>query len=210
MDFTQLPEGREAPGPTQRKILAAALELFAEHGYEGARTRAIARRAGVTEKTLFSHFPSKRDLFVRTVYPAFLNLVQPLAFATLEDAIGRGGGDFRERLAAIVRDRLAFMRDYPDQFKLIAQQLLLDPEFRKAFIAFWRSRILPGMQPVLEGARSAGEVRNLSDETLLRAVISTVIGYAFQRTILDPEAERSDDEDIDTLIDVLMNGLGPA
>ncbi|HEY9723247.1 MAG TPA: helix-turn-helix domain-containing protein, partial [Oscillatoriaceae cyanobacterium] len=41
---------------TQARIVQAALELFAEHSYEAATTQAIARRAGVTERTLFRHF----------------------------------------------------------------------------------------------------------------------------------------------------------
>jgi AcrR family transcriptional regulator len=44
-------------------LLKAALELFASEGYEGATTKAIAERTGVTEAILFRHFATKRDLF---------------------------------------------------------------------------------------------------------------------------------------------------
>jgi AcrR family transcriptional regulator len=52
---------------TQNRILKAALETFSKHGYTGATTREIAKRAGVTEVTLFRHFPSKERLLGEVV-----------------------------------------------------------------------------------------------------------------------------------------------
>jgi AcrR family transcriptional regulator len=40
-------------------ILAAALDLAAEGGYDAVQVRDIARRAGVTVRTIYQHFPSK-------------------------------------------------------------------------------------------------------------------------------------------------------
>jgi AcrR family transcriptional regulator len=47
----------------RERIRAAALEVFAEHGYDGAPTRELAARAGVTTPILYDHFGSKRDLY---------------------------------------------------------------------------------------------------------------------------------------------------
>lgn len=48
---------------TEQKILDAALEVFSENGYAGARTRIIAKRSGFTEMTLFRKFETKENLF---------------------------------------------------------------------------------------------------------------------------------------------------
>ena len=48
---------------TKSKILAAALSEFVARGFDGARTRAIARRAGVHEWMVFYCFKSKRNLY---------------------------------------------------------------------------------------------------------------------------------------------------
>jgi AcrR family transcriptional regulator len=48
---------------TKSKILAAALTEFVAHGFHGARTKAIARRAGVHEWMVFYCFESKRNLY---------------------------------------------------------------------------------------------------------------------------------------------------
>src|SRR5215475_11826400 len=56
----------------ERSIIEAAVALIGERGIDGATTAGIAKRAGVTEKTLFRYFPSKRDLVRRVLFPLIL------------------------------------------------------------------------------------------------------------------------------------------
>jgi AcrR family transcriptional regulator len=48
---------------TRWRILEAALDAFAERGYDGVSTREIARQAEVTSATVYHHFPSKFSLY---------------------------------------------------------------------------------------------------------------------------------------------------
>jgi AcrR family transcriptional regulator len=45
-------------------IVAAAVELLAEHGYAGCSMAAVAARAGIATGTVYKHFPGKADLAV--------------------------------------------------------------------------------------------------------------------------------------------------
>ena len=47
---------------TRERILAAAREVFAERGYDGASVRQIAARAGLTDPALYYYFDSKEAL----------------------------------------------------------------------------------------------------------------------------------------------------
>jgi AcrR family transcriptional regulator len=47
---------------TRARISAAAMRLFAARGFDEVRTAEVAEAAGVTEKTVFNHFPTKEDL----------------------------------------------------------------------------------------------------------------------------------------------------
>lgn len=53
--------GRWEPDARGRMV-AAAMELFAERGYDRTTAGEIAERAGVTERTFFRHFPDKREV----------------------------------------------------------------------------------------------------------------------------------------------------
>lgn len=56
---------KPAPVGADRRqlILEAALDVFAEQGFEGATTKAIAARADVTHGLIYFYFASKEDLF---------------------------------------------------------------------------------------------------------------------------------------------------
>jgi AcrR family transcriptional regulator len=54
---------RWQPGATQR-LVAAAVDLFTEQGYDATTVAQIAERAGVTKSTFFRHFSDKRELLV--------------------------------------------------------------------------------------------------------------------------------------------------
>jgi AcrR family transcriptional regulator len=52
---------RWQPNASERLVLAA-LQLFAEHGYEKTTVIEIAERAGLTKSTFFRHFSDKREV----------------------------------------------------------------------------------------------------------------------------------------------------
>lgn len=50
-----------------RRLLLAALDAFADHGFEVATTRDIARRAGMSPAAVYVHFSSKLDLLEEVI-----------------------------------------------------------------------------------------------------------------------------------------------
>lgn len=46
----------------RERLVGAALELFAEQGYEQTTVVQIAERAGLTKSTFFRHYPDKREV----------------------------------------------------------------------------------------------------------------------------------------------------
>src|SRR2546423_13171169 len=66
--MTQATVGEEqAPATTRDRILAAAAEVFAERGYEGAAVSDIARRAGFTTGAIYGRFRDKAELLLEAV-----------------------------------------------------------------------------------------------------------------------------------------------
>ncbi len=64
----------------ERALLEAAEQIFAEQGYSGATTAAIARRAGVPKANLHYYFATKEGLYravVERVLTAWLAAAAP-------------------------------------------------------------------------------------------------------------------------------------
>jgi AcrR family transcriptional regulator len=55
----EMPRNSEA---ARKRLQLAAVELFAENGFDQTTAAQIAVRAGVTERTFFRHFPDKREV----------------------------------------------------------------------------------------------------------------------------------------------------
>jgi TetR/AcrR family transcriptional regulator len=100
---------------TQERILGAALEAFSENGFDGARTREIAARAGVPLGLLQYHFGSKRKLWQAAVDRAFGELRSGLE-AILRDP---RPADERERMRLLIRGHVDFVARNPAFVRLM-------------------------------------------------------------------------------------------
>ena len=66
---------------TREAIAAAAFDLFTERGFDGVTVAEVARRADVSEATVFNHFPTKEDLIyarLEAFETALLEAIRPL------------------------------------------------------------------------------------------------------------------------------------
>jgi AcrR family transcriptional regulator len=95
-------------------ILAAALDVFAEQGYDGAGVRDIIRRTDLASGTFYNYFPDKEAIFRALVEDTGLEARRRVRAArrraTTAEAFVEGG--FRAFFEYIVEDpeRYAFMR----------------------------------------------------------------------------------------------------
>jgi TetR/AcrR family transcriptional regulator, regulator of autoinduction and epiphytic fitness len=70
------PNPANRSGAKHAAVIAAATDAFLAQGYEAASMDAIAACAGVSKRTVYNHFPSKRDLFgavTRRLYAGLLD-----------------------------------------------------------------------------------------------------------------------------------------
>src|SRR5262245_5970276 len=80
----------------ERSIIDAAVALIGERGVDGATTAAIAKRAEVTEKTLFRYFPSKSDLVRRVLFPMILQSGLTRQWEQVEMLLKSGEGSLKD------------------------------------------------------------------------------------------------------------------
>ncbi len=119
--------GRPSADPTRDRILAAAVDLFSERSFEGATTRDIAARAGVTQPLLNYHYRSKDELW-RAAVDSLFELLGRSTAATIQEveAEGDGDGDGLEAAEALVRDFVTFSARHPQLHRLITQECKAD------------------------------------------------------------------------------------
>lgn len=128
------------PEDARRRILAAAAQIFAEKGFEGARVDAIARRARVNKAMLYYHVGDKEALYEAVLLRNFkaLGAAMDAAASQASDATGR----FRKVLEALVSTLTAI----PEHPRLMLGEIasgaahLPGPVFREMAGIFGRIR----------------------------------------------------------------------
>jgi len=113
---------RPSADQTRARILASALDVFSELGFDGASTRQIARRAGVTQPLLNYHFSSKEELWRAAVDEVFGALNAALT-ARIE---GLRGVDDLTTARLMVREFIAFSARTPQLHRIITQECKVD------------------------------------------------------------------------------------
>ncbi len=154
----------------KKQILRIAQHVFAEHNYYGATMAMIAKAAGVTEPTIYLHFPSKKDLFI-----AVTEDCSRLEVESVQRAVESTG----DVLAAY---RLIFEQLYryttqvnPDPAKiLIINKVVNDPEI-KVVVRRCNDQLYRLVTDHLRGAMQQGRIRaDVEPEVMARIMVSTI------------------------------------
>ena len=95
---------------TRERILAAAEQLFARHGFDGASLRQLTANAGVNLAAVSYHFGSK-DKLVEEVFRRRLDALNAQRLAALDDIAGRAETRLEDVLDAFIRPALELSCD---------------------------------------------------------------------------------------------------
>ncbi len=109
---------------TRARILQAALDLFAERGYEGASVRDIAKRAGVTHGMIKYHFEDKDRLWRAAVSFLFSRMAEEIEVTPPADS---PDADFRA-LKGFIRQYVRYCARHPEHARIMVQASMRNDE----------------------------------------------------------------------------------
>jgi AcrR family transcriptional regulator len=191
----------------ERAIVTAAMDLIAKKGVDGATTAEIARRAGVTEKTLFRYFPSKKDLVRRVLLPPVLSGGLMRHWDELNELMRTPSADFKAWYTLFTTRRLTAAARNPQVGVTIMLELANNMELRDGVETVWRERIWGPMRDSLRTMQRKGRVRaDIDIDSLARVIHCINLGYFLIRHALKPDAAWNEQHEIGQMADLLMHG----
>jgi TetR/AcrR family transcriptional regulator len=177
-----LPPTTDARGATTRReikrdkveaaILAEAVRLFAEHGYEGTAIADVAVAAGLSKQNLMYYFPTKQALYTRVLDDVLDDWLARMA--SLADADGAPGDVLRAYVAA----KLKFSREQPLASRVYAIEVIGGAKIYGEQI---RRRVVPLLRAdiaVFERWIADGRIAPVNATHLLFAVWAMTQSYA--------------------------------
>jgi AcrR family transcriptional regulator len=190
------------------EILDAALIVFAEKGFAGARVEDIAVQAGVTKGTIYLYFQNKEAVFK--------SLVRDSIGTTIEGVL-----DASKNFEGPARDLLRFVLTTMGRFLATSDRVVL-PKIILAesgnfpeLLRFYREEIIAKGLGVLTSVMTRGiergEFRRMDPDFAARLAIAPMLLSALWRTTFAQfDAEPFDYEGfIAAHIETLLKGLAP-
>jgi AcrR family transcriptional regulator len=195
--------GQQFPPPPQQDrsrrkreaLLQAALELFAEHGYERASIEAIAHRAGVAVGAFYQHFTSKRQILLVLMDRLLEEVEGVMAPTPGEDPM-----NMRALIRSTVRQGLTVDWASIGAYRAWREAALVDDELRALQLAVeqWAANRLIMMLQALQLAPHARPVAHVEE---LGLALSLLFWRLAEEALPEPDAL------IETLSDMIYRTL---
>ena len=165
-----VPNSTAVQPSTRERILAAAAEVFAERGYEGAAVSDIARRAGFTTGAIYGRFRDKAELLLEVVR-GVLESQQEAAVMAAASATGDGvPARFGELVAEFVDPGRASSRALVLEAHVAARRDQAVGELLRTF----QSERLEALRSLVADAQKAGEVAAGLDPTTVATLFLAI------------------------------------
>jgi len=153
----------------RRRILEAAVRVFAKKGYFAARVADVARRAGIADGTIYLYFRNKEDILVS------------LFDEVMKEHIARGREELRRvpgasaKLHAIAARHLRLLGENPDLAVVFQVELRQSTRFMERFTASWFKDYLELLTAAIDEGQKDGSLRpELPKKVLAKALFGAL------------------------------------
>lgn len=185
-------------------ILEAACRAFARCGYEGTTVDTIAAEAQIAKGTVYLYYKSKADIYHAAVKHGLEGL-----YADTERVLSLDLS-CREKLRQFVALRFEYLDRNRDFYRIYMSEfgdVLSRPTLVQEQKREMSRRQMELLESVIAEAVAKGEIRAIPVAATARAIYDVIRGLIHSR--LQGWVESDQVADVDTVLDLLWNGLRP-
>jgi AcrR family transcriptional regulator len=190
------------------QVLAAAIEAFSVHGYNGVSLRTVNDELGVSRNLLYQRFGSKADLWRAAVDWAFRPLVEHLEATDDESA------DPMVRLRVLIRGFIEYSATRPYLARLVIVEGSAASDRLEYLYRTYIEPIQSRFVPVFATLRDQGRIKNISPQVfyfLLTSGGTAPYGQIGLVSLMSPDLAAPDGTAAqiyaENVAEVLLNGL---
>ena len=192
-----------------QELLAAAIDLFVEHGFAATRLEDVARRAGVSKGTLYLYFTNKEELFKAVVRESILPFL-----GKAELSVAEFEGHSAELLRSVVMNwsRQIGQSKASGLGKLMLAEAVNFPELARFYREEVMSRTVRMISSILERGVKRGEFRSFDITQMTQVLIAPMMMLNVWKHSAVAPCDCSDlnpQAFLDNLLDLTLSGLLP-
>lgn len=198
---------------TKEKILSSAIELFHKKGYSGVATNEIAKKAGVSEGTVFKYYPTKKDLLHKTVMKATALFTDVSAIKSLKVVIEKNRDkSYDVFLKEIIIDRIKLIDDHYELMKTIFMEIQYHEDVGELLKQKFLHNISNVGSRIVDTGRKKGVIpESVTDHEVLLFLGGMILPLLIKYKFISKDKEREDekfDKEIDRAIKFFICGIG--
>ena len=197
--------GAETPGKHDL-IVAAARKLFLGSGYGAVSMDAIALEAGVSKRTVYSHFQNKESLFAAVIGAMCHEFGGP----SPDDLVAEGSPEVVLRAVARRILGVVLRPEALSVFRVVLSESPQFPELSRLFCATGPGPMENALTEFFAGLDREGTLRVADPEVAGRQFIGMIKGPYLLPLLFGVGERPSNDEierTIDQAVDTFLNGL---
>jgi TetR/AcrR family transcriptional regulator len=190
------------------KVMAAAIEAFSVHGYNGVSLRTVNDELGVSRNLLYQRFGSKADLWRAAVDWAFRPLVEYLETADDESA------DPIIRLRMLIRNFVEFSATRPYLARIVTVESGAPTDRLDYLYQHYIEPINSRFRPVFQVLREQRRIKSIPTAIfyfLLTSGGTAPFGQIGLVSLMVPHLATPDDNQVriyaENVAEVLLNGM---
>jgi len=157
-----------ARGEARPRILAAAIEAFARHGFEGVGPRHVAELAGLNHSLVTYHFGSMEELWKEAVSSLF----ETFRLHLIRRFQGLDGLDAEIRLNIVIEDLVSIARDNPALHQIMLHEGRTTNSRQEWLVENQLRPMYRMARDMIEQGKLAGRVRDFDADLLYYAMIA--------------------------------------
>lgn len=194
------------PTKKQQKIAEMTIKIFAEKGYANTSTSEIAKASGVAEGTIFRHYGTKDNLLLAVLLPFIKELLPSIAQGMMHEFSLDKFETFESFLRAVVHNRMNFLKENREVFKILVKELLYRDELRKEFLSYVDKDIFVFVRHIIDTFKEKGEIKNLPTPVIMKMLGTFLGGYFTTRFIFLFEGD-VEEEELDYIVGFILDGV---
>ena len=187
---------------TEQKIVDATIFLLDKEGMNGTTTKKIAKKAEVSEVTVFRKFKSKDNLLkIAKIYYSdyFLEKISDI-FTNYEDT------DLESLLKHIWGKLVNFLDNNLDIIKIALDELMSNPEEEKIFSKF-SDEVLKNLTNIFQEQIDKGKIRKINPSaaalTGFSVIVEGIIFWKFESKVSNDDTNKY----LDDFLDIFIKGI---
>lgn len=192
------PRDEELLEKRKNQILEAAIQIFTKKGFEGSTTKEIAKRAKVSEGTIFRYFKTKKEILIH-----MLNiLVEQTLFDFVEQI--ESGLEPEEAVKSLLKRHYKFMVNNQDLIKILIYEVQFHKDLKEKFYNDVLNRVLEFTSNIIAETMPDSKV---PPRTVAETMMGIFLGLTLVHTFKGAQVSREQEQVISDTMKIMTYGI---